>query len=219
MPALKKVAAVLMPPGGRRRAGSPIAAAAAWRRLHTLAGIRLEERGWPRVLGRRVRRDAMSADGTPVLIHDDAGADDKRRQSRLRHAGTRCDFARCRSRRTRIRLFAEAAAAVPRTRSARQRRDRRRPDIELATAADVVARQAADLWRGAAVQLLVVLFGRSRALAWRRDGRVSGGVLFEAPPRDWRESPSAAGARLSDADLDARRLAEARAGLTCVVTR
>jgi len=149
---------------------------------NTLAGIRVAAR-----LGfKAVEFDVMlSGDGTPVLIHDET------LERTTNGAGRVCDtpdsllFALDAGQGERIPRFAEAAALCRELGLLANVEIKPSAGHELATAA-VVARQTADLWRGAAVQPLLSSFSLA-ALAVARDvaPEISRGVLFEAPPRDW----------------------------------
>ncbi len=178
---------------------------------NTLAGIRLAAR-----LGyRAVEFDVMlSADGTPVLIHDET------LERTTDGAGRVCDtpdallFSLDAGRGERIPRFAEAAALCRELGLLANVEIKPAAGHELATAA-VVARQAADLWRGAAVQPLLSSFSLA-ALAVARDvaPEVSRGVLFETPPRDWLAEVHRLRAIALHCDADLVRdevLAEARA--------
>jgi glycerophosphoryl diester phosphodiesterase len=149
---------------------------------NTLAGIRVAAR-----LGfKAVEFDVMlSGDGTPVLIHDET------LERTTNGAGRVCDtpdsllFALDAGQGERIPRFAEAAALCRELGLLANVEIKPSAGHELGTAA-VVARQTADLWRGAAVQPLLSSFSLA-ALAVARDvaPEISRGVLFEAPPRDW----------------------------------
>ncbi len=149
---------------------------------NTLAGIRVAAR-----LGfKAVEFDVMlSGDGTPVLIHDET------LERTTNGTGRVCDtpdwllFALDAGQGERIPRFAEAAALCRDLGLLANVEIKPAAGHELATAA-VVARQTADLWRGAAVQPLLSSFSLA-ALAVARDvaPEISRGVLFEAPPRDW----------------------------------
>jgi glycerophosphoryl diester phosphodiesterase len=149
---------------------------------NTLAGIRVAAR-----LGyRAVEFDVMlSGDGTPVLIHDET------LERTTNGAGRVCDtpdsllFSLDAGKGERIPRFAEAAALCRELGLLANVEIKPAAGHEHATAA-VVARQTADLWRGAAVQPLLSSFSLA-ALAVARvvAPEISRGVLFEAPPRDW----------------------------------
>lgn len=150
---------------------------------NTLAGIRLAAR-----LGyRAVEFDVMlSADGTPVLIHDET------LERTTNGAGNVCDtpdavlFALDAGAGERIPRFAEAAALCRELGLLANVEIKPATGHEVATA-DVVARMTADLWRGAEVPPLLSSFSLE-ALAVARDlaPEIRRGVLFEAPPPDWR---------------------------------
>ena len=149
---------------------------------NTLAGIRVAAR-----LGfKAVEFDVMlSGNGTPVLIHDET------LERTTNGAGRVCDtpdsllFALDAGQGERIPRFAEAATLCRDLGLLANVEIKPAAGHELATAA-VVARQTADLWRGAAVQPLLSSFSLA-ALAVAHDvaPEISRGVLFEAPPRDW----------------------------------
>jgi glycerophosphoryl diester phosphodiesterase len=149
---------------------------------NTLAGIRLAAR-----LGyRAVEFDVMlSADGTPVLIHDETlerttngmGSVCATRDAQL--------FTLDAGQGERIPRFVEAAALCRELGLLANVEIKPATGHEVATA-EVVARLAADLWRGAEVQPLISSFSLV-ALEVARDlaPEIRRGVLFEAPPADW----------------------------------
>jgi len=149
---------------------------------NTLAGIRLAAR-----LGyRAVEFDVMlSADGTPVLIHDET------LERTTNGTGRVCDtpdsilFALDAGNGERLPRFSEAAALCRELGLLANVEIKPATGHELATA-EVVASLTTDLWQGAEIQPLLSSFSlealevaRERAPAIRR------GVLFEAPPADW----------------------------------
>jgi glycerophosphoryl diester phosphodiesterase len=178
---------------------------------NTLAGIRLAAR-----LGyRAVEFDVMlSADGTPLLIHDETL---ERTTSGAGQVGDTPDavlFALDAGDGERIPRFAEAAVLCRELGLLANVEIKPATGHEVATA-EVVARLTANLWRGAEIQPLISSFSLA-ALEVARDlvPEIRRGVLFEAPPADWR----AALRRLQavslhcDADLLSDEvLAEARA--------
>ena len=177
----------------------------------TLAGIRVAAR-----LGfKAVEFDVMlSGDGTPVLIHDET------LERTTNGAGRVCDtsdpllFSLDAGHGERIPRFAEAAALCRELGLLANVEIKPAAGHELATAA-VVSRQTADLWRGAAFQPLLSSFSLA-ALEVARDvaPEISRGVLFEAPPRDWRAEVQRLRAISLHCDADLLRdevLAEARA--------
>jgi glycerophosphoryl diester phosphodiesterase len=149
---------------------------------NTLAGIRVAAR-----LGfKAVEFDVMlSGNGTPVLIHDET------LERTTNGAGRVCDtpdsllFSLDAGQGERIPRLAEAAALCREYGLLANVEIKPAAGHERATAA-VVARQTADLWRGAAVQPLLSSFSLA-ALAVARDlaPEIPRGVLFEDPPRDW----------------------------------
>jgi glycerophosphoryl diester phosphodiesterase len=150
---------------------------------NTLAGIRLAAR-----LGyRAVEFDVMlSADGTPVLIHDET------LERTTSGAGQVCDtpdavlLALDAGDGERIPRFAEAAALCRELGLLANVEIKPATGHEVATA-EVVARLTANLWRGAEIQPLISSFSLA-ALEVARDlaPEIRRGVLFEAPPADWR---------------------------------
>jgi glycerophosphoryl diester phosphodiesterase len=149
---------------------------------NTLAGIRLAAR-----LGyRAVEFDVMlSADGTPVLIHDET------LQRTTNGFGQVCEtpdavlFALDAGQGERIPRFSEAAALCRQLSLLANVEIKPAAGYEVATA-EVVARMTADLWRGAEVPPLISSFSLE-ALEVARDvaPEIRRGVLFEAPPADW----------------------------------
>ena len=149
---------------------------------NTLAGIRLAVR-----LGyRAVEFDVMlSADGTPVLIHDET------LERTTNGAGRVCDtpdealLALDAGNGERIPRFAEAAALCRELGLLANVEIKPAAGHEVATA-EVVARLTADLWQGAEVQPLLSSFSLT-ALEVARDRapEIRRGVLFEKPPADW----------------------------------
>lgn len=149
---------------------------------NTLAGIRLAAR-----LGyRAVEFDVMlSADGTPVLIHDET------LERTTDGVGNVCDtpdavlFALDAGGGERIPRFAEAAALC--------REYGLLANVEIKPAAgyerltaEVVARQTGTLWQGAAVMPLISSFSLE-AVEIARDlaPEIPRGLLFEQVPPDW----------------------------------
>jgi glycerophosphoryl diester phosphodiesterase len=178
---------------------------------NTLAGIRLAAG-----LGyRAVEFDVMlSADGTPVLIHDET------LERTTNGAGRVCDtpdavlFALDAGDGERIPLFTEAAAMCRELGLLANVEIKPATGHEVATA-EVVARLAGDLWRGAEIQPLISSFSLA-ALEVARDlaPEIRRGVLFEAPPADWRAELRRLQAVSLHCDSDLLRddvLAEARA--------
>ena len=178
---------------------------------NTLAGIRLAAR-----LGfQAVEFDVMlSADGTPVLIHDDT------LERTTNGAGRVCDtpdavlFALDAGNGERIPRFAEAAALCRELGLLANVEVKPAAGHEVATA-EVVARLTAEHWREANVPPLISSFSIA-ALEVARDlaPEVRRGVLFEKPPADWLAQLRRlqAVSLHCDADLlDDKVLAEARA--------
>jgi len=149
---------------------------------NTLAGIRVAAR-----LGfKAVEFDVMlSGNGTPVLIHDETLGRTTNGSGRVCDTPDSLLFALDAGQGERIPRFAEAATLCRDLGLLANVEIKPAAGHELATAA-VVARQTADLWRGAAVQPLLSSFSLA-ALAVARDvaPEISRGVLFEVPPRDW----------------------------------
>lgn len=149
---------------------------------NTLAGIRLAAR-----LGyRAVEFDVMlSADGTPVLIHDET------LERTTSGSGPVCEtpdavlFALDAGNGERVPRFAEAAALCRELGLLANVEIKPASGHEVATA-EVVARLTAELWRGAKVPPLISSFSLA-ALEVARDlaPEICRGVLFEAPPPDW----------------------------------
>lgn len=178
---------------------------------NTLAGIRLAAR-----LGfQAVEFDVMlSADGTPVLIHDET------LERTTNGAGRVCDtpdavlFALDAGNGERIPRFAEAAALCRELGLLANVEIKPAAGHEVATA-EVVARLTAEHWREANVPPLISSFSIA-ALEVARDlaPEVRRGVLFEKPPADWLAQLRRlqAVSLHCDADLlDDKVLAEARA--------
>lgn len=150
---------------------------------NTLAGIRLAAR-----LGyKAVEFDVMlSADGTPVLIHDET------LERTTNGAGRVCDtpdavlFSLDAGQGERIPRFTEAAVLCCKLGLLANVEIKPAAGHELRTA-KVVSRLTAELWRGAAVQPLLSSFSLA-ALEVARDlaPGIARGVLYEAPPADWR---------------------------------
>jgi glycerophosphoryl diester phosphodiesterase len=149
---------------------------------NTLAGIRLAAR-----LGfRAVEFDVMlSADGTPVLIHDETLERTTNGTGRVCATRDAQLFALDAGQGERIPRFVEAAALCRELGLLANVEIKPATGHEVATA-EVVARLAADLWRGAEVQPLISSFSLV-ALEVARDlaPEIRRGVLFEAPPADW----------------------------------
>jgi glycerophosphoryl diester phosphodiesterase len=149
---------------------------------NTLAGIRLAAR-----LGyRAVEFDVMlSADGTPVLIHDETLERTTNGMGRVCATRDAQLFALDAGQGERIPRFVEAAALCRELGLLANVEIKPATGHEVATA-EVVARLAADLWRGAEVQPLISSFSLA-ALEVARDlaPDIWRGVLFEAPPADW----------------------------------
>ena len=149
---------------------------------NTLAGIRLAAR-----LGyRAVEFDVMlSADGTPVLIHDET------LQRTTNGSGQVCEtpdavlFALDAGHGERIPRFAEAAALCRELGLLANVEIKPATGYEVVTA-EVVARLTAGFWQGAAVPPLLSSFSLE-ALEVARDlaPEIRRGVLFESPPADW----------------------------------
>ena len=178
---------------------------------NTLAGIRLAAR-----LGfQAVEFDVMlSADGTPVLIHDET------LERTTNGAGRVCDtpdavlFALDAGNGERIPRFADAAALCRELGLLANVEIKPAAGHEVATA-EVVARLTAEHWREANVPPLISSFSIA-ALEVARDlaPEVRRGVLFEKPPADWLAQLRRlqAVSLHCDADLlDDKVLAEARA--------
>ena len=149
---------------------------------NTLAGIRLAAS-----LGyQAVEFDVMlSADGTPVLIHDET------LERTTNGSGNVCATPDARlftldaGNGERIPRFADAAALCIELGLLANVEIKPATGHEITTA-EVVSRLTADLWRGAAVQPLLSSFSLA-ALEVARDlaPGVRRGVLFEAPPAGW----------------------------------
>ena len=151
---------------------------------NTLAGIRLAAR-----LGyRAVEFDVMlSADGTPVLIHDETLERTTNGVDRVCDTPDAVLFSLDAGGGERIPRFAEAAALC--------REYGLLANVEIKPAAgyerqtaEVVARQALALWQGADVLPLISSFSRE-ALEIARDlaPEIPRGLLFERVPADWRQ--------------------------------
>ena len=149
---------------------------------NTLAGIRLAAR-----LGyRAVEFDVMlSADGTPVLIHDETLERTTNGQGRVSETPDDRLFSLDAGDGERIPHLAEAAALC------RQYGLLANVEIKPATGfewqtAEVVARQCAVLWQGAEVPPLLSSFSLA-ALEVARDlaPQLRRGILFDTPPGDW----------------------------------
>ena len=149
---------------------------------NTLAGIRLAAR-----LGfRAVEFDVMlTADGTPVLIHDETLERTTNGTGRVCETPDHALFALDAGDGERIPRFAEAAALC--------RELGLLANVEIKPAAghaertgEVVAAEAARLWAGAALPPLLSSFDPA-ALAVARDVApgLPRGILFEAVPDDW----------------------------------
>ena len=149
---------------------------------NTLAGIRLAAR-----LGyRAVEFDVMlSADGTPVLIHDETLERTTNGTGRVCATRDAQLFALDAGQGERIPRFVEAAALCRELGLLANVEIKPATGHEVATA-EVVARLTADLWRGAEVQPLISSFSLA-ALEVARDlaPEIRRGVLFEAPPAEW----------------------------------
>jgi len=149
---------------------------------NTLAGIRLAAR-----LGyRAVEFDVMlSADGTPVLIHDET------LERTTNGSGPVCEtpdavlFALDAGHGQRVPRFAEAAALCRELGLLANVEIKPASGHEVVTA-EVVARMTAELWREAEVPPLISSFSLA-ALEVARDlaPEIRRGVLYEAPPPDW----------------------------------
>lgn len=149
---------------------------------NTLAGIRLAAS-----LGyKAVEFDVMlSADGTPVLIHDETL---ERTTNGIGQVSATPDahlFALDAGNGERIPRFVDAAALCIELGLLANVEIKPAIGHEIATA-EVVSRLTADLWRVAVVQPLLSSFSLA-ALEVARDlaPGVRRGVLFEAPPADW----------------------------------
>lgn len=150
---------------------------------NTLAGIRLAA-----AMGyRAVEFDVMlSADGTPVLIHDET------LERTTNGAGRVCDtpdtrlFALDAGNGERIPTYAEAVALC------RQRGLLANVEIKPAAGferqtAEVVARQTVELWRGAEIRPLISSFSlEALEIAHQLAPEIPRGVLFDTVPDDWR---------------------------------
>ena len=149
---------------------------------NTLAGIRLAAS-----LGyKAVEFDVMlSADGTPVLIHDETL---ERTTNGRGHVCATPDarlFALDAGQGERIPRFVDAVALCIKLGLLANVEIKPATGHDVATA-EAVSRLTADLWRGAAVQPLLSSFSLE-ALEVARDlaPGISRGVLFEKPPVDW----------------------------------
>ena len=149
---------------------------------NTLAGIRVAAR-----LGyRAVEFDVMlSADGTPVLIHDET------LERTTNGAGRVCDtpdsilFALDAGNGERIPRFTEAAALCCELGLLANVEIKPAIGHEVATA-EVVASLAADLWQGTEIPPLLSSFSlEALEIARDRAPQIRRGVLFEAPPPEW----------------------------------
>jgi glycerophosphoryl diester phosphodiesterase len=149
---------------------------------NTLAGIRVAAR-----LGyRAVEFDVMlSADGTPVLIHDET------LERTTNGAGRVCDtpdsilFALDAGNGERIPRFTEAAALCCELGLLANVEIKPATGHEVATA-EVVASLAADLWQGTEIPPLLSSFSlEALEVARDRAPQIRRGVLFEAPPPEW----------------------------------
>ena len=151
---------------------------------NTLAGIRLAAR-----LGyRAVEFDVMlSGDGTPVLIHDETLM---RTTNGVGHVCATPDSLL-------FRLDAGGGEPVPRFAEAAAlcREYGLLANVEIKPAsgferqtAEIVARQCAELWRGAEIPPLISSFSME-ALAIARDlaPAMARGLLFDRVPADWRQ--------------------------------
>ena len=149
---------------------------------NTLAGIRLAAR-----LGyRAVEFDVMlSADGTPVLIHDETLERTTNGKGPVCETPDAALFTLDAGHGQRIPRFAEAAALCRSFGLLANVEIKPATGYEVATA-EVVARMTADLWREAEVPPLISSFSLV-ALEVARDlaPEIRRGVLFEAPPADW----------------------------------
>jgi glycerophosphoryl diester phosphodiesterase len=149
---------------------------------NTLASIRLAAR-----LGyRAVEFDVMlSADGTPVLIHDETLERTTNGRGRVCETPDAVLFALDAGYGEHIPRFAEAAALCRELGLLANVEIKPATGYEVATA-EVVALMTADLWRGAEVPPLISSFSLE-ALEVARDmaPQIRRGVLFEAPPVDW----------------------------------
>jgi glycerophosphoryl diester phosphodiesterase len=127
----------------------------------------------------------LSADGTPVLIHDETLERTTNGTGRVCATRDAQLFALDAGQGERIPRFVEAAALCRELGLLANVEIKPATGHEVATA-EVVARLAADLWRGAEVQLLISSFSLV-ALEVARDlaPDLRRGVLFEAPPADW----------------------------------
>jgi glycerophosphoryl diester phosphodiesterase len=149
---------------------------------NTLAGIRVAAR-----LGyRAVEFDVMlSADGTPVLIHDET------LERTTNGAGRVCDtpdsilFALDAGNGERIPRFTEAAALCCELGLLANVEIKPATGHEVATA-EVVASLAADLWQGTEIPPLLSSFSlEALEVARDRAPQIRRGVLFEVPPPEW----------------------------------
>lgn len=149
---------------------------------NTLAGLRLAAgMGY-----RAVEFDVMlTADGTPVLIHDETLERTTNGSGRVCDTPDAVIFSLDAGNGEHIPRFAEAAALCRELGLLANVEIKPATGHEVATA-EVVARMTADLWRGAEVQPLISSFSLA-ALEVARDlaPEIRRGVLFEEPPVDW----------------------------------
>jgi len=149
---------------------------------NTLAGIRLAAS-----LGyKAVEFDVMlSADGTPVLIHDETLERTTNGGGRVCATPDARLFALDAGQGERIPRFVDAAALCIELGLLANVEIKPATGHEVVTG-EVVSRLTADLWRGAAVQPLLSSFSLE-ALEVARDQApgIRRGVLFEKPPADW----------------------------------
>lgn len=152
---------------------------------NTLAGIRLAA-----AMGyRAVEFDVMlSADGTPVLIHDET------LERTTNGAGRVCEtpdtrlFALDAGNGERIPTYAEAVAACRQYGLLANVEIKPAAGFERQTA-EVVARQTLELWRGAEIRPLISSFSlEALEVAHQLAPEIPCGVLFDTVPDDWRRT-------------------------------
>ena len=149
---------------------------------NTLAGIRLAAS-----LGyQAVEFDVMlSADGTPVLIHDETLERTTSGSGRVCATPDSQLFSLDAGQGERIPLFADAAALCIELGLLANVEIKPATGYDVATA-EVVSRLTVDLWRGVAVQPLLSSFSlEALEVARDRAPGIRRGVLFETPPADW----------------------------------
>lgn len=178
---------------------------------NTLAGIRLAAR-----LGyRAVEFDVMlSGDGTPLLIHDETLERTTNGTGRVGETSDELLFSLDAGNGERLPRLSEAAALCRAYGLLANVEIKPSSGCEVPTA-EVVARQCAVLWQGAAVQPVLSSFSLA-ALEVARDlaPQIRRGVLWETPPADWPrevERLRASSLHCSAARLSDEVLGEARA--------